>query len=90
MARRLPIRSSSRTLLRGINVGGRNKILMADLRACFEDDGVLANNLKKYVAAYSKGLPGSAAFRQHALETTDLGDLLDHTRRYFGAEECAA
>ncbi|MEX1335073.1 MAG: DUF1697 domain-containing protein, partial [Candidatus Limnocylindrales bacterium] len=26
-------------LLRGINVGGRNRILMADLRACFEDAG---------------------------------------------------
>ena len=26
-------------LLRGINVGGRNRILMADLRARFEDDG---------------------------------------------------
>ena len=26
-------------LLRGINVGGRNRILMADLRTCFEDAG---------------------------------------------------
>lgn len=26
-------------LLRGINVGGRNRILMADLRVCFEDAG---------------------------------------------------
>jgi uncharacterized protein (DUF1697 family) len=26
-------------LLRGINVGGRNRILMADLRTCFEDSG---------------------------------------------------
>lgn len=26
-------------LLRGINVGGRNRILMADLRACFEEHG---------------------------------------------------
>jgi uncharacterized protein (DUF1697 family) len=26
-------------LLRGINVGGRNRILMADLAACFEDAG---------------------------------------------------
>jgi len=26
-------------LLRGINVGGRNRILMADLRACFESAG---------------------------------------------------
>jgi len=60
------------------------------MREYFEDDAVLANNLKKYVAAYSKGLRGSSAFRQHALETTDLGDLLTHTRRYFGSEEWAA
>ena len=26
-------------LLRGINVGGRNPVRMADLKACFEDDG---------------------------------------------------
>lgn len=33
-----PIRSHA-ALLRGINVGGRNKIKMADLRQCFLDDG---------------------------------------------------
>jgi nifR3 family TIM-barrel protein len=60
------------------------------MRDCFEDDDVLAANLKKYVAAYSKGLPGSAAFRQRALETVELGALLDSTRRYFGGEEEAA
>src|SRR3546814_15546585 len=27
-------------LLRGINVGGRNKVSMADLRAALEDDGL--------------------------------------------------
>lgn len=57
---------------------------IALMRECFADDGVLASNLKKYVAAYSKGLPDSAAFRQRALETTELGSLLDQTRRYFG------
>jgi tRNA-dihydrouridine synthase len=56
-----------------------------DLMAgCFDDAGVLAANLKKYLAAYSKGLPGSAAFRQAALEAADLDSLLSHTRRFFG------
>ncbi len=57
---------------------------IALMRDCFEDDATLAANLKKYVSAYSKGLPGSAAFRQRALETNELAPLLDHTRRYFG------
>jgi nifR3 family TIM-barrel protein len=60
------------------------------MRDCFDNDDLLAANLKKYVAAYSKGLPGSAAFRQQALETVDLEKLLDFTRRYFGGEEEAA
>lgn len=55
------------------------------MAGCFEDAELLAANLKKYVAAYSKGLPGSAAFRQSALEAADLDSLLDHTRRFFGA-----
>ena len=55
------------------------------MAGCFEDAGVFASNLKKYVAAYSKGLPGSAAFRQSALESNDLDSLLAHTRRFFGA-----
>jgi len=56
---------------------------VALMRESFSDDSLLASNLKKYVSAYSKGLPGSAAFRQVALESTDLAFLLDHTRRYF-------
>lgn len=55
------------------------------MRECFQSDAALASNLKKYLAAYSKGLRGSAAFRQTALESADLAFLLDHTRRYFGA-----
>jgi nifR3 family TIM-barrel protein len=57
---------------------------------CFEQRDLLASNLKKYVAAYSKGLPGSAAFRQAALEADDLDVLLTHTRRYFGGLAQAA
>ncbi len=34
-------------LLRGINVGGKNRILMADLRACFEEAGYA--NVRTYI-----------------------------------------
>lgn len=57
---------------------------------CFEQRRALAANLKKYVAAYSKGLPASAAFRQQALETDDLDRLLDLTRDFFGGLAAAA
>ena len=60
------------------------------MRDCFTDDVALTANLKKYVAAYSKGMPGSAAFRQAALETVELDFLLDETRRFFGADRRAA
>ena len=50
----------------------------------FTEPRVLAANLKKYVAAYSKGLPASAAFRQQALESDDLEELLRLTRDFFG------
>jgi nifR3 family TIM-barrel protein len=63
---------------------------MGLMRDCFEDDGVFASNLKKYVAAYSKGLPGSAAFRQTALEADDADFIVDHTRRFFGGIDRAA
>jgi nifR3 family TIM-barrel protein len=56
----------------------------------FEDRHTLAANLKKYVAAYSKGLPGSAAFRQAALDSSDLDRILELTRGYFAALPRAA
>jgi len=65
----------------------RHIALMED---CFEDDRAFAHNLKKYVAAYSKGLPGSAAFRQEALESEDRDHILAITRRFFGRLEQAA
>ena len=43
----------------------------------------LGANLKKYVAAYSKGLPRSAGFRQAALDQTDPDRILDLTRSFF-------
>jgi nifR3 family TIM-barrel protein len=63
---------------------------IALMEGCFEDDRAFAHNLKKYVAAYSKGLQGSAAFRQAALESDDRGELLDLTRRFFGGLDRAA
>lgn len=36
-------------LLRGINVGGKNQIRMADLKACFEDHGF--QNVATYIAS---------------------------------------
>ena len=49
----------------------------------FPEPRALAANLKKYVAAYSKGLPDSAAFRRRALEARDLDVILGLTREYF-------
>ena len=56
----------------------------------FAEPRVLAANLKKYLAAYSKGLPASAAFRQAALETDDLDHLLHLARDFFGGLARAA
>jgi tRNA-dihydrouridine synthase B len=63
---------------------------IALMEGCFEDDRAFAHNLKKYVAAYSKGLSGAAAFRQEALESDDREHLLALTRRFFGRFERAA
>jgi nifR3 family TIM-barrel protein len=56
----------------------------------FPEPRALAANLKKYVSAYSKGLPGSAAFRRRALEAQDLDVILDLTREFFGRLRRAA
>ena len=56
----------------------------------YPDRHTLGANLKKYVAAYSKGLPGSAAFRQTALEASDPDTILALTREFFsGLAEAA-
>ena len=36
-------------LLRGINVGGKNKVPMAELKACFEELG--CENVRTYIAS---------------------------------------
>ncbi len=56
----------------------------------FDDRRSLVVQLKKYVAAYSKGLPGSAAFRQAALESSELDRILDLTRNFFSGLPRAA
>jgi nifR3 family TIM-barrel protein len=65
----------------------RHVSLMQD---SFEDRHSLVANLKKYVSAYSKGLPGSAAFRQAALDSSDPDRILDLTRRFFATLPRAA
>lgn len=55
------------------------------METAYPDRGMLAANLKKYVAAYSKGLPGSANFRQAALESTDADTIVALTRAFFAA-----
>jgi tRNA-dihydrouridine synthase len=60
------------------------------LERSFSDRRALGANLKKYVAAYSKGLPGSAAFRQAALEADDSERILALTRAFFAGLARAA
>lgn len=53
------------------------------IQLAFTDRGTLSANLKKYVSAYSRGLSGSAKFRQQALESQDVDEILELTRNYF-------
>ncbi len=63
---------------------------VALMERCFEDPLAFAANLKKYVAAYSKGLAGGAAFREAALRATDRDRILTLTRDFFSGLERAA
>jgi len=56
----------------------------------FRDHRAFAANLKKYVAAYSKGMRGGSRFRRAALESSDAGEILSLTRDFFAGEERAA
>jgi hypothetical protein len=60
------------------------------MESTFEDAALLAANLKKYLAAYSKGMRGSAAFRQTVLQSNELDCILDRTREFFGGGARAA
>ncbi len=62
---------------------------IALMEGSFTNSRLFAANLKKYVAAYSKGLHGSARFRQDALEAQDLDTILRLTRRFFSGQQSA-
>jgi tRNA-dihydrouridine synthase B len=59
------------------------------IQRAFTDSRALLTNLKKYVSAYSRGLSGSAKFRQQALESNDVDEILELTRNYFAVVKCA-
>lgn len=63
---------------------------IALMEGSFTNSRLFAANLKKYVAAYSKGLHGSARFRQNTLEAQDLDTILALTRRFFSRQRRAA
>ena len=63
-------------LLRGINVGGRNKIAMADLRVTFEAAGYEA--VRTYINS------GNVLFESHAPADSLEGDLEAMLARRFG------
>ena len=56
----------------------------------FPDRRAFAANLKKYVAAYSKGMRGGSRFRQAALESSELAEILGLTHDFFAGRERAA
>lgn len=62
---------------------------IALMEGSFSNSRLFAANLKKYVAAYSKGLHGSARFRQDTLEAQDLETILALTRQFFSRQRRA-
>jgi nifR3 family TIM-barrel protein len=62
----------------------------AMMEGYYEDERGYAANLKKYVAAYSKGMFGCAAFRQTTLEAQSVPEILELARRFFGEAREAA
>jgi nifR3 family TIM-barrel protein len=59
------------------------------MQRIFADPRTLSINLKKYAAAYSRGLRGSAKFRQQILESNDVDEILEVARGYFAVVERA-
>jgi uncharacterized protein (DUF1697 family) len=57
-------------LLRGINVGGKNRILMADLRSCFESAGYA--DVRTYIQS------GNVVFRTTAKGKAELAAGIEH------------
>jgi tRNA-dihydrouridine synthase B len=60
------------------------------MEQAFPDRNTFAVNLKKYVAAYSKGMRGGSRFRQAALEASHPDDILGLTRDFFSDTAQAA
>jgi len=60
------------------------------MASAYEDRRALAANLKKYVTAYAKGLPGSAAFRERVLHAGDADTMVDLAREFFAGSQEAA
>ncbi len=56
-------------LLRGINVGGRNRILMADLAACFESAGY--SDVRTYIQS------GNVVFRAEQVDREGMRDAIE-------------
>ena len=63
-------------LLRGINVGGKNLIKMADLKACLEGDGF--EDVVTYIQ--SGNVRVLRRFESHRADLPDRGSPLDHLR----------
>lgn len=62
---------------------------IARILQAFDDERALATNLKKYLSAYSGGLHGSARFRQRALQSDDVAEILALAREFFAAADTA-
>lgn len=60
------------------------------MASCFEDRESLAHNLKKYVAAYARGLAGAAEFREAVNRSHDADRLIALTREFFVVRARAA
>jgi nifR3 family TIM-barrel protein len=50
----------------------------------FEDDRSAVHMLKKYLSAYSSGLPGAGDFRDRVNRSNELHEVLRDARRFFG------
>jgi tRNA-dihydrouridine synthase len=50
----------------------------------FEDDRSAVHMLKKYLSAYSSGLPGAGDFRDRVNRCHELELVLDDARAFFG------
>lgn len=65
------------SILRGINVGGRNKVLMKDLKALFEKAGV--KNVQNYIQS------GNILFESDGLNSTEFNlKIADDFQKEFG------